>query len=209
MEQVHVPDAGKNPALAPDLQSAYFFGLLVIPKLNFGHLRSLPRDFAHADLIYSLPLITIGAASAFGWMLAYLRGPIVVPGWISGLAGQRPLQDHVRARGTVHDRRRLYRTDPVHCDLYADRCFIGLEICRVRFSQALRASLSIYVVFFVTIAATIFLPDVVLWLPKHLFPEAVGCFQEPERRRLHLPLRRLPDRAVRGAELEKGINWCR
>jgi len=23
------------------------------------------------------------------------------------------------------------------------------------------------------------LPDVVLWLPKHLFPESVGCFKSP------------------------------
>ena len=49
----------------------------------------------------------------------------------------------------------------------------------VRFTQALRASLSVYVVFFATIAACIFLPDVVLWLPKHLFPEAVGCLKNP------------------------------
>jgi hypothetical protein len=35
----------------------------------------------------------------------------------------------------------------------------------------LRASLSIYIVFFATIAACIFLSDVVLGLPKHLFPE--------------------------------------
>ena len=34
-------------------------------------------------LLYSIPLITIGAASAFGWMLAYLRGPAVVSGWIA------------------------------------------------------------------------------------------------------------------------------
>ena len=25
----------------------------------------------------------------------------------------------------------------------------------------------------------VFLPDVVLWLPKHVFPEAVGCFKNP------------------------------
>ena len=31
-------------------------------------------------LLYSIPLITIGAASAFGWMLAYLRGPAMVSG---------------------------------------------------------------------------------------------------------------------------------
>ena len=53
-------------------------------------MRNLPRDFAHAGLIYSLSLITIGAASTFGWTLAYLRGPIVVSGWISGLAGNDP-----------------------------------------------------------------------------------------------------------------------
>jgi len=41
---------------------------------------SVPRDFVEAGLIFSLPLITIAAASAFGWLLAYLRGPIVVAG---------------------------------------------------------------------------------------------------------------------------------
>jgi hypothetical protein len=43
----------------------------------------------------------------------------------------------------------------------------GVEIRRRAVSAALRASLSIYVVFFATIAAAIFLPDVVRWLPKH------------------------------------------
>jgi C4-dicarboxylate transporter, DctM subunit len=65
-------------------------------------------------------------------------------------------------------------TPPYGLALLMASKFIG-----VRFSQALRASLSIYVVFFATIAACIFLPDVVLWLPKHLFPEAVGCFKNP------------------------------
>jgi C4-dicarboxylate transporter DctM subunit len=49
----------------------------------------------------------------------------------------------------------------------------------VRFSQALRASLPIYCVFLVTIGFTIYCPDVVLWLPKHLMPESVGCFKNP------------------------------
>jgi TRAP-type C4-dicarboxylate transport system permease large subunit len=50
----------------------------------------------------------------------------------------------------------------------------------VRFSQALRASLPIYVIFFVTIAIAIFLPDLILWLPKHVFPQSVGCFKAPD-----------------------------
>src|ERR1017187_4609931 len=45
---------------------------VVIPALNRGHFSKIPYDFCLAGLIFSLPLITIGAANAFGWMLAYL-----------------------------------------------------------------------------------------------------------------------------------------
>ena len=41
------------------------------------------------------------------------------------------------------------------------------------------ASLPIYVVFLVTIAFTVLFPDVVLYLPKLLLPESVGCFKSP------------------------------
>ena len=63
---------------------------VIIPVLNRGHLRMLPYDFCLAGLIFSLPLITIGAANAFGWMLAYLRGAIVIAGWITSIAGNDP-----------------------------------------------------------------------------------------------------------------------
>ncbi|MFZ2078983.1 MAG: TRAP transporter large permease, partial [Xanthobacteraceae bacterium] len=46
-------------------------------------------------------------------------------------------------------------------------------------SKAMYASLPIYVVFFVTIGFTVFFPDVVLYLPKLLLPESVGCFRSP------------------------------
>jgi TRAP-type C4-dicarboxylate transport system permease large subunit len=59
------------------------------------------------------------------------------------------------------------------CLLMASK-FVG-----VRFSKAMLASLPIYVVFFVAILFTIFLPDVVLWLPKQLLPQSVGCFHNP------------------------------
>ena len=39
--------------------------------------------------------------------------------------------------------------------------------------------LPIYIIFFAAIAFCIFLPDVVLWLPKQLLPESVGCFSYP------------------------------
>ena len=62
-------------------------------------------------------------------------------------------------------------TPPYGLALLMASKFVG-----VRFSAVLQASLSIYVA---TIAATILLPDVVLWLPKHRFPESVGCFKNP------------------------------
>ena len=40
-------------------------------------------------------------------------------------------------------------------------------------------ALPIYVVFLGTIAFAIYLPQVVLWLPKQVIPESVGCFKNP------------------------------
>src|SRR5471030_3228415 len=64
--------------------------LVVIPALNPKHISQLPYDFCLAGLIFSLPLITIGAANAFGWMLAYLRGASVIAEWITAIAGSDP-----------------------------------------------------------------------------------------------------------------------
>lgn len=63
---------------------------VVIPALNRGYFRQLPRDLALTGLLYSIPLITIAASSAFGWMLAYLRGPAVVSGWMQSIAHNDP-----------------------------------------------------------------------------------------------------------------------
>jgi TRAP-type C4-dicarboxylate transport system permease large subunit len=65
-------------------------------------------------------------------------------------------------------------TPPYGLALLMASKFVG-----VRFSQALYASLPIYVIFFAVIAFAIFLPDAVLWLPKHVLPESVGCFKSP------------------------------
>jgi TRAP-type C4-dicarboxylate transport system permease large subunit len=61
--------------------------VVVIPLLNRGHLRHLPRDFVYTGLLYSIPLAAVAGASAFGWMLAYLRGPDIVAAWIADYAG--------------------------------------------------------------------------------------------------------------------------
>jgi len=65
-------------------------------------------------------------------------------------------------------------TPPYGLSLLVASKFVG-----VRFSSAMWASIPIYVVFFVAIGFAVFLPDMVLWLPKLLLPESVGCFKSP------------------------------
>ena len=67
--------------------AAVYILVVLIPLLNRRHLAELPRDFMYAGLLYSLPLAAVAGASAFGWMVAYLRGPDIVAGYITGFAG--------------------------------------------------------------------------------------------------------------------------
>src|SRR4030095_8513378 len=75
-----------TPTEAGMIASAYII-LVIVPLLNPGHIKRLPRDFVYTGLLYSIPLILVAGASAFGWMLAYLRGPDIVAGWIEAVAG--------------------------------------------------------------------------------------------------------------------------
>ena len=201
-----------TPTEAGVIAVAYIL-LAVIPFLNRSHLRDVPRDFAMAGMVYSLPLITIAAASAFGWLLAYLRGPIVVSGWIAGVAGNDPhmimfllvlvfviVGDFIEPvpaiiifMPVVNALTDAASINSVHMGVvlivtlafglitppYGLALLMAAKFLDVRFSQALRASLPIYVVFFATIAFTIFVPKAILWLPERVFPESVGCFKAP------------------------------
>ena len=65
-------------------------------------------------------------------------------------------------------------TPPYGLALLMASKFVG-----VRFARAMFASLPIYIVFFAAIAFCIFFPEIVLWLPRQLLPESVGCFKNP------------------------------
>ena len=78
-----------TPTEAGMVACAYIL-LVLIPVLRPAHIRELPRDFMVAGLLYSLPLAAVAAASAFGWMVAYLRGPDIVADSISAYAGTDP-----------------------------------------------------------------------------------------------------------------------
>jgi len=187
--------------------------IVVIPALNRRHIRLLPWDFCLAGLIFSLPLITIGAANAFGWLFAYLRGALVIAEWISGLAGNNPqltmlllvvlftiIGDFIEPVPTiiifmplVSALSEAAEINPVHMGVvliatlafglitppYGLVLLMASKFVGVRFSHALRAALPIYCVFLITIMFVIFFPRVVLWLPKQVIPESVGCFRNP------------------------------
>jgi C4-dicarboxylate transporter DctM subunit len=187
--------------------------LVAIPLLNPRHVAKLPRDMALTGLLYSIPLITIGAASMFGWMLAYLRGPAVVSGWIAGAAGNDPFMimllltllfivvgDFIDAipaiiifMPIITDLTQNADINPVHMGVviivtlafglitppYGLCLLMASKFVNVRFSRAMYASFPIYIIFFGAIAFAIFFPEIVLWLPKQLLPESVGCFKNP------------------------------
>ncbi|MBV8169184.1 MAG: TRAP transporter large permease [Alphaproteobacteria bacterium] len=186
---------------------------VVIPTLNPRHIKRLPFDFCLAGLIFSLPLITIGAANAFGWLFAYLRGAIVIAEWLTAVAGNDPhltmlllvalfviIGDFIEPVPTIIIFMPLVNAltqsadiNPVHMGVvliatlafglitppYGLVLLMASKFIGVRFSHALRAALPIYVVFLATITFCIYFPKVVLWLPKQVIPESVGCFKNP------------------------------
>jgi C4-dicarboxylate transporter DctM subunit len=187
--------------------------LVVIPILRPAHVMELPRDFMHAGLLYAIPMAAVAGASAFGWMLAYLRGPDIVSDWIELNAGTDPrmilfllvilfviVGDFVDAVPAIiifmpilTRLSELGDINPVHMGVtiittlvfglitppYGLSLLMASKFCDVKFSTAMYASLPLYFVFFGTIAFCIFFPDAVLWLPKQVLPESVGCFQAP------------------------------
>lgn len=195
------------------LVAVAYIVFILIPLSVRGHIRNLPRDFANAGLLYSIPMAAVAAASALGWMLAYLKAPDVVAGWISDFAGPNPLVimfllvvlfvivgdfiDAVPAiiifMPIVIALTELGGIQPVHMGVvivvtlafglitppYGLSLLMASKFVGVGFMPAVIRSLPLYLIFFATIAFCIFFPNIVLWLPKMLLPEAVGCFKSP------------------------------
>ena len=78
-----------TPTEAGMIASIYIL-FVVIPLIRPAHIWKLPGDFVYTGMLYAIPLAAVAGASAFGWMLAYLRGPDVVAGHISAWAGADP-----------------------------------------------------------------------------------------------------------------------
>ena len=201
-----------TPTEAGMIASVYIL-VVVIPLLNRGHIRNLPRDFIYTGMLYAIPLAAVAAASAFGWMLAYLRGPDIVAGWISDFAGTDArmimlllvllfviVGDFVDAipaiiifMPIVNRLTELGNINPLHMGVviittlvfglitppYGLSLLVASKFVGVSFARAMLRSLPIYFVFFFVIGFTVLFPDIVLYLPKLLLPESVGCFKNP------------------------------
>jgi C4-dicarboxylate transporter, DctM subunit len=201
-----------TPTEAGMIASVYIL-VVVVPLLNPRHIVNLPRDFVYTGLLYSIPLALVAAASAFGWMLAYLRGPDLVADLIQTYAGTDgrlimflmvllfivvgDFMDAVPAiiifMPIIIKLNELGNIKPLHMGVvliatlayglitppYGLTLLVASKFIGVPFSRAMYASLPIYVVFFVAIGFAVLFPDVVLYLPKLLLPESVGCFKNP------------------------------
>jgi tripartite ATP-independent transporter DctM subunit len=201
-----------TPTEAGMIASVYIL-VVLIPLLNRGHVRFLLWDFVYTGMLYAIPLAAVAGASAFGWMLGYLRGPDIVAGWIVDFSGNDAglimlflvllfivIGDFVDAvpaiiifMPIINKLTELGSINPVHMGVviittlvfglitppYGLSLLVASKFVGVSFPRAMYASLPIYLVFFVTIAFTVLLPDVVLYLPKLLLPESVGCFKNP------------------------------
>jgi C4-dicarboxylate transporter DctM subunit len=201
-----------TPTEAGMIASVYIL-IVLIPVLRPTHFKELPRDFMYAGLLYSLPLAAVAGASAFGWMVAYLRGPDIVADYITSFAGTdgrmimlllvvlfvivgdfidavpaiiifMPIILKLTQVGNING---LHMgvviittlvfgliTPPYGLSLLVASKYVG-----VGFGRALVRSFPLYIVFLLTIAFCVFFPEVVLWLPKQLLPESVGCFKSP------------------------------
>jgi C4-dicarboxylate transporter, DctM subunit len=201
-----------TPTEAGMIAVAYIL-LLLIPVFRPRHVFELPRDFMYAGLLYSLPLAAVAAASAFGWMVAYLRGPDIVAEHITGLAGTSGpmimfllvllfviVGDFIDAipaiiifMPIINKLTEIGSVKPLHMGVviittlvfglitppYGLSLLVASKYVGVGFGRAVLRSLPLYVVFLLTIAFLVLFPDVVLWLPKWLIPESVGCFRAP------------------------------
>src|SRR5438874_12624606 len=195
------------------MAAAAYILLVLIPVLNPRHIRRLPGDFMYTGLLYSLPLAAVAGASAFGWMVAYLRGPDLVADYITGFAGTDGrmimlllvalfviVGDFIDAvpaiiifMPIILKLTQVGNINPLHMGVviittlvfglitppYGLSLLVASKYVGIGFGRALVRSLPLYIVFLLTIGFCVFFPDVVLWLPKMLLPESVGCFKSP------------------------------
>lgn len=186
---------------------------ILIPLIARGRLPQLFTDFKAVAILYTLPLMAVAAASAFAYIIAYMRAPEIASGAISHIAGHNghlillllvlllviagDFLDAIPAivifMPVIQALQQLGDLNPVHVGVvvvvtlafgmitppYGLSLLLSTSFAGVSFSKGLLRSIPIYGVFAVAIVILVFVPDISLWLPRHVVPEAVGCFPKP------------------------------
>jgi tripartite ATP-independent transporter DctM subunit len=187
---------------------------ILFPLIARGRLRHLFTDFKAVAILYTLPLMAVAAASAFAYIIAYLRAPQLASDAIAGVAGDNgfvilllltllliiagDFLDAIPAivifMPVIQALQQLGNLNPVHVGVvvvvtlafgmitppYGLSLLLSSSFAGVSFSKALARSVPIYGVFLIAIFLVIVIPDLALWLPRQVVPEAVGCFANPD-----------------------------
>jgi tripartite ATP-independent transporter DctM subunit len=201
-----------TPAEAGMVAVTYIL-LVLLPLMARGHIKSLPRDFMEAAILYSLPMSAVASASAVGWLIAYLGGPQIVDGWIMAASGGNRIiimyllvlaltiagdfLDGVPAIAIfmpiITSLATVAHIHPIHMGVliivslafglitppYGLILLLSSTLAGVSFAKALRQSVPLYGVYFIVITLIILFPKMVLFLPRLILPQSVGCFANP------------------------------
>lgn len=186
---------------------------VLFPLIARGQLRQLMTDFKAVAVLYTLPLLAVAAASAFAYIIAYMRAPQMASDLIASVAGHNGVLillllvlllviagdflDAIPAivifMPVIQALQQLGGLNPVHVGVvvvvtlafglitppYGLSLLLATSFAKVPFSRGLVRAIPIYGVFLLVILLLILVPDVALWLPRQVVPQAVGCFQAP------------------------------
>lgn len=205
--------AGQFTPTEAGMAAVVYTIVILFPALARGSLRHLFKDFKAVAILYSLPLLAVAAASAFAYVIAYLRAPQFASDAIQSVAGDNGVVILLLLTGllviagdfldaipaivifmpVIQALQELGDLNPVHVGVvcivtlafglitppYGLSLLMATAFAGVSFSKGMAKSVPIYGVFLVTILLLVFIPDVALWLPRLVVPEATGCFAAP------------------------------
>jgi TRAP-type C4-dicarboxylate transport system permease large subunit len=126
----------------------------------------------------------VAAASAVGWLMAYLGAPDIVHGWIESVSGDNRviiMYLVVVVLTIAGDFLDGVPAIAIFMPIIISLSQLGHihPVAGVSFMRALRQAVPLYCVYFLVISVIIFFPNVVLWLPRLIIPTSVGCFPSP------------------------------